>query len=174
MSALVAKELQEQNRILEQLVGNYILDKFYPIGSIYTSTNNVNPSAIMGGTWEQLKDRFLLGAGDTYEAGATGGSDAHSHTHDLWADIYMFGEGTEHNLPPNNAIMMMKSKSHKTQSPFDYYLTDTDANGNHLLKRTTPTQNNPWYDKGTNVGGTIGETNALPPYLAVYMWKRVG
>ena len=56
----------------------------YPVGAIYMSVNSTSPSALFGGTWERLKDRFLLCAGDTYGAGATGGSAnavVVSHTH---------------------------------------------------------------------------------------------
>ena len=52
----------------------------YPIGSIYMSVNSTNPSTLFGGTWVQLKDRFLLGAGDTYTAGDTGGAASISYT----------------------------------------------------------------------------------------------
>ena len=51
-----------------------IFDDIYPVGSIYMSVNNTNPSNLFGGTWTQLKDRFLLGAGSTYTNGSTGGS----------------------------------------------------------------------------------------------------
>ena len=54
----------------------------YPVGSIYISVNNTNPSTLFGGTWVQLKDRFLLGAGDTYSNGATGGEAEHTLTID--------------------------------------------------------------------------------------------
>lgn len=50
----------------------------YPVGSIYMSVNNVNPSTVFGGTWEQIKDRFLLASGDTYNNGQTGGSATHT------------------------------------------------------------------------------------------------
>lgn len=45
------------------------------------SVNNTSPATLFGGTWVQLKDRFLLSAGDTYTAGNTGGSATNSHTH---------------------------------------------------------------------------------------------
>ena len=66
------------------------IDMIYPVGSIYMSINNTNPSLLFGGTWEQISDRFLLGAGTTYTNGNTGGSatvtltteqmPAHTHT----------------------------------------------------------------------------------------------
>lgn len=42
------------------------------------STNDVNPQSIFGGSWEQIKDRFLLSAGDSYKVGATGGEATHT------------------------------------------------------------------------------------------------
>ena len=61
----------------------------YPVGSIYLSINSINPGILFGGTWEQIKDSFLLAAGDIHEAGEIGGEETHtltveeipSHTH---------------------------------------------------------------------------------------------
>ena len=50
------------------------VDFIYPIGSIYMSVNSTNPGTLFGGTWSQLTDRFLLGAGNTYTNGNTGGA----------------------------------------------------------------------------------------------------
>jgi hypothetical protein len=44
------------------------------VGAIYKSTVATSPATLFGGTWEQIKDSFLLSAGDTYTAGDTGGS----------------------------------------------------------------------------------------------------
>lgn len=53
----------------------------YAVGDIYITTNSVAPSTIWPGTqWSQIKDVFLIAAGDTYAAGSTGGSSSHSHT----------------------------------------------------------------------------------------------
>lgn len=51
-----------------------VCNLIYPIGSIYLSVNSVDPSTIFGGTWEKIKDKFLLSSGDTYAVGTTGGS----------------------------------------------------------------------------------------------------
>ena len=55
------------NNAIAQLQRNF-LDKTYPVGSIYLSLNSTSPASLFGGTWKQIKDRFLLAAGDTYAA----------------------------------------------------------------------------------------------------------
>ena len=54
----------------------------YPVGAIYISTVSTSPASLFGGTWEQITNRFLLGAGDTYSAGSTGGEAEHTLTID--------------------------------------------------------------------------------------------
>lgn len=58
---------------------NSIFDSIYPVGSIYLSVNEVNPSTLFGGTWEQIQDKFLLGSGSVYENGDVGGGQAHNN-----------------------------------------------------------------------------------------------
>ena len=59
-----------------------ILNMTYPVGSIYISVNNTSPAVLFGGTWEQIQNRFLLSAGSSYSAGATGGEATHTLTID--------------------------------------------------------------------------------------------
>ena len=54
--------------------GKPLLNLVYPVGSIYWSSNNTNPGTLFGGTWTQIKDKFILAAGDYYSNGATGGA----------------------------------------------------------------------------------------------------
>ena len=67
-----------------------VIDAVYPIGSLYWSSKDTDPSTLFGGTSVQIKDRFVLACGDTYtSSGATGGassvtlsvSNMPSHTH---------------------------------------------------------------------------------------------
>jgi hypothetical protein len=139
------------------------LKRVYPVGAIYMSVEETSPAELFGGTWERLKDRFLLGAGDTYAAGATGGSDAHSHTHNLWADIYMLKDGS---TVRSNGVMYMKGKQHSKHSIMDYALQDNQSLSRKDLSGVS-------YQYGTNVDGSIEQANNMPPYLAVYMWRRV-
>lgn len=71
-----------------------LFNLIYPVGSVYISTNSTSPQTLFGGTWVQIKDVFLLSAGDTYSAGTTGGESTHkltanempSHTHSVTYD----------------------------------------------------------------------------------------
>ena len=126
--------------------GGITIDDVYPIGSIYMSVNSTNPSTLFGGTWVQLKDTFLLACGDTYSNGSTGGSaDAVvvSHTHDFT------NGGQAITVASNSAIF-----------------TNGFGTGSH------------WNGSNANTGtvassGESGTGKNMPPYLAVYVWKRV-
>lgn len=125
--------------------GTVSLLDVYPIGSIYMSVNNTSPATLFGGTWEQLKDRFLLGAGDTYTNGSTGGEATHTLTID---------EMPSHNHGIANFNSWGESG---TGSGYQYYNNKTDLMGNN----------------GTSYKGGDKAHNNMPPYLVVYIWKRV-
>lgn len=55
-------------------LSSQLLNLIYPVGAIYMSVNNTNPGTLFGGSWEQIKDKFLLSAGTTYGAGTSGGT----------------------------------------------------------------------------------------------------
>lgn len=116
----------------------------YPVGAIYLSVTDVNPAALFGGTWERIGGRFLLGADSTYAAGSTGGEASHTLTID--------------EMPKHN-----------------HEIDNLNAAGNATPYMTVQAQDKKGY--GGNVqtmfaGGGKAHNN-LPPYLAVYMWKRV-
>ena len=85
-TALSNAEESTQRRVgvLENTVGGSGYAEFknfmkyvYPVGSYYWSSNSTNPSTLFGGTWERIKDKFVLAAGDVYTAGTTGGEAMH-------------------------------------------------------------------------------------------------
>ena len=61
-------------------VHSAIVDLIYPIGAIYMSVISTSPATLFGGTWTQLKDKFLLGLGDTGTVEDTGGASSVSYT----------------------------------------------------------------------------------------------
>lgn len=119
-----------------------LLDLTYPIGSTYISVEDTNPSTLFGGEWEQLKDRFLLAAGDTYTAGVTGGEAEHTLTVD--------------EIPPHTH---QNKNSVRVVSGTTYYVPGLTTSGYDVV--TT----------GSTGGGKAH--NNMPPYLTVYMWKRI-
>ena len=132
--------------------GTTVLD-MYPVGSIYQTTSSTfNPQTAWGGTWERIKDRFLLAAGDTYTGGSTGGE----ATHNL----------TAQEMPKHTHTMRINNDaSSSTWSPaIGTYLTKVD----HV---TTSTKNYGGILAQDSAGGSQAHNN-MPPYLAVYIWKR--
>ena len=51
-----------------------LMKLIYPIGSIYWSGNSTNPATLFGGTWSQIKDKFIWAKGDNDTLNATGGA----------------------------------------------------------------------------------------------------
>ena len=165
-----------QTQLNERVKTSDLLDKIYPIGSIYMSTINTNPADLLGGTWVELQDRFLIGAGNTYELGATGGEATHvltvnempSHTHAQNAHSHTQAQH-RHNFEVGTGYYNDSYGGNNSKAP-----TGTQAsrvNGNYFnTSYTTPTINSTTATN-QNTGGGQAHNN-MPPYLAVYMWKR--
>lgn len=41
-----------------------LLDMFYPVGSLYFSTNYTSPASVIGGSWTQIENALLGATGD--------------------------------------------------------------------------------------------------------------
>lgn len=125
-----------------------IFELIYPVGSIYISTVSTNPNTLFGvGTWTQIKDTFLLAAGSSYSAGSTGGE----VTHKLSVS----------EMPNHQHRIIAYSGSGNDYSNIDAYLSFeyyTSMKG--------------WGGSTESTGGSQAHNN-MPPYLVVYMWKRV-
>ena len=60
---------------------NDLLNRVYPVGSIYMSVVNVSPASFLGGTWQAIEQgRMLMAAGSSWQAGTTGGAAYHALT----------------------------------------------------------------------------------------------
>lgn len=128
-----------------------LLDLIYPVGSIYTSANNVSPQTFLGGTWQQIQGRFLLAAdGATYPAGSTGGEAAHALT-------------AEENGPHAHAIYV------RLGSPGN---TSTEAITASAYNYASPAEDASMAAAIMSSSGSGQAHNNMPPYLAVYMWQR--
>ena len=132
----------------------------YPVGSIYLSTNNTSPASLFGGTWEQLKDRFLLGAGDSYAAGSTGGEATHK---------------LENAEMPRHGFHIVQNGdgigTAGTGNAAGAYMNNYGIGSYGDLGRGWNPAGGEYYPAGHYEGGNQPHNN-MPPYLAVYVWKR--
>lgn len=126
---------------------------FFPIGYIYITKSSTSPAGTFGGTWERIKDKFLLAAGGTYTAGSTGGSaDAVVVSHDHIEYGTNSGGAEDYRM------------AYKSETGTDYgiyYEPDGATVGSKgVFVRTLS-------------AGVDGTGKNMPPYLTVYMWRRV-
>lgn len=161
-------------------VATPIVLKAYPIGSIYMSVNEVDPSALFGGIWERIRGRFLLGESSTRTPGATGGAESinltvnqlPSHTHTV----------------PVHTHTATVSKAGKHDHEYNRTKSAAAGTARYTLQAGTGAEKTSTYDAGEhthtvtisnggggNTGGTGGgkAVSIMPPYLVVHMWKRV-
>ena len=132
----------------DKLDGRTIADimlTLYPVGAVYISANSTSPASLFGGTWESIGGRFLLGADSTYTAGSKGGE--------------AMSKIDNSNLP--NSIVMRYSNA------------SGGPGGGGLLASAVYTAGEVSGYVAVGTGQPNESFSNLPPYLAVYMWKRV-
>lgn len=147
-------------------------DKIYPIGSIYTSVVNTNPSTLFGGTWIRFSQgKVLVGVNESetefntvLKTGGSKNLQSHTHTgntgdngshqHDIYSG---YGDGGSYG---QDALVFKQALSGR-----NYYKAATGGvaflqfAGNHNHSFTT---------------GSAGSGNSqnLQPYMTVYFWRR--
>lgn len=133
-----------------------IIDKAFPVGKIVEFESDVDPNTLYNWQkWEQIKDRFLIGAGGSYALGGTGGEATHTltfdempnHQHNLPGHVYQWGNDAG-NVNIANAVAQ-----------------SGESSGNRLF-----TYQGEW--NYTEFAGESQPHNNMPPYFAVNMWKR--
>ena len=125
-----------------------LFNMIYPVGSIYISVNNTNPSLLFGGTWEKIEDTFLLASGTNYATGTTGGEATHTLT---------TNEIPSHSHREANSTVVYNDSSSNRFA--------TSGSGTKISLATN-------LDINTNSTGGGQAHNNMPPYLAVNIWKR--
>ena len=190
----IVKEYIETNT--DYVSKTEILDKTYPIGSIYISTSSTNPGNLFGGTWQNYgQGRTLVGIDSSQSkfatVNATGGnstvklttanlpshnhsipslsgstSSSGSHSHTAWVYINQSGYGTT--IPVNSHFLEWGGAGWTGDTLYDRNVGSfpTNASGGHTHSITT----------NASTTGSTGSTTAFDvqnPYVVVYMWKRV-
>lgn len=160
-----------------QRVWSKVLDKTHPVGSLYWSSNSTNPGTLFGGTWVQIKDKFILAAGDKYGNGTTGGSaDAVvvSHTHSIpKLSGTATGGNHRHSAAVPNAFMASGGSGSRNVIPGypssgsgQYDLVVNVANSGNLSMSVSTNAST------TGSQGVSGAGKNMPPFETYYCWKR--
>ncbi len=143
----------------------------YPVGAIYMSTASASPAELFGGSWERIKDAFLLSAGDTYAAGATGGEAAHTLTagempsHRHWISDAAYDDGNMSYSGQN------RQDNGLAADAGSYNANDACKTGGRYSAWAGGTAGASGKGSGASASATTAHNN-MPPYLAVYVWKR--
>lgn len=181
-----------------------VTNKLWPIGSIYTSVNNVNPGTFFGGVWNRFAEGKTIfgvqsngadgdftytesGRGSKTHLHSTGGhalsvQEIPSHVHGLEGakatsktltgtteSLYTANQGNY----SNGIVKSIKTSNRQYQ---------TDGTSTNAWKQLTvnATHDHPLSGNTTSVGsgashghGNTGSSSNLPPYVMVYMWRRI-
>ncbi len=154
-----------------------LLDKVYPVGSIYMSMKTTSPASFIGGTWQRLASRFLYGGSELKEyttADQDGASSvtlttanmpAHTHTRgtmDITGSVkYIMTDAESSQYTCSGAFSTIGAPRSRSW---------TGTSGNELRGFSFNASNN-WSGATSSVGsGTAFDI--LPPYQLVNIWYR--
>lgn len=162
----------------------------HPVGSYYISDKEDNPGSLFGGNWELVKDVMLIGAGNKYVAGSTGGNATHTLSKDEMPS-HNHGEsgGHTHSRGTMNItgwIDIPKANnewSYGKSSGALYHSSGSEGGNKSSWGGTCPRVNldasRSWTgstsSNGNHTHSTEGSSKAfsiLNPYRAVYIWRR--
>lgn len=126
----------------------------------WVSDDPTSPASFIGGTWERIKDSFILAAGDTYAAGSMGGEANHTLANDempTHAHIVTAYNNYDWNVKAGLGLGETFTSSHRIDITSSQSI-GTDTGRGYL---------------GTNTSGGGQPHNNMPPYYCMYAWKRV-
>lgn len=138
-------------KVLNNFVGDYVRDLFYPVGSYYeTSDTSFNPNTAWGGTWvKEIAGQVHVSAGTGYSvSGAnTNTSDGGEKTHTL----------TVNEMPAHNHSLALSGGSTTgSYMTYSYGSEKQSYSGTEFI---------------ANTGGGQAH-NIMQPYIVVNRWHR--
>lgn len=122
-----------------------------PIGSIFLTVSNDNPSKYFGGTWEKISGGFLWGCSTSIDNNLMSSSVGHAKSFDTTLTIDQIPSHT------HGVYGAMSGNTWQiTNYGNDWQLTTKDWNANML----------------TYTGGSKGHSHDIP-HIGVWVWKRI-
>ena len=131
-----------------------ILNKVFPVGSLYLNINSTSPSSLFGGTWEKLPEGYALWTATSGAGGviASGLPNIKGRVHGLW------GCRTFDHSPEASDSLWLGSQ-----------ITEGSAGGNGWKMYLHDVQ----LDASMS-SGIYGNYNIVqPPAYKIYAWKRI-
>lgn len=163
-----------------------ILDFVHPVGSIYMTMNNQNPSTLFGGTWVRWGEgRVPVGVSENDSDFGTvekiGGEKKHQLTtdempaHDHKGTYTNTRHSIIHTPKPNDQVILVQSGTDAFE--VTYKQTESSETVQSSGVSIRPTQDIDYTEKvtalyGVPSQGESGAHNNLQPYITCYMWKR--
>ena len=127
-----------------------VVERDRPVGSLYISENSTSPAELFGGTWERIEGKFIMGAGDTYPAGSTGGE----------AKVAITVEQMPRHKHDWIGVM------NKRKGEIDHSNYAPDISEDYLVSSYNS-------KAGVQYAGEGKPHNNIPPYYSMYIWRRV-
>lgn len=177
--AKMSKYIKEQLEVYK----NAILLDAHPVGSYYWSNVNENPEKLFGGVWKQVKDTFVIAAGDTYKVGAADLKAMDEIKAESGTETVTLSEanlpgllcgagvpnefltGTDDAGDPKYSYKMQRHRVNLDVGTGDYYIFA----GKGLGEKTASADdaNLKWYE------GNSEAFSIMPPYRVAYCWIRI-
>lgn len=120
----------------------------HPVTTLYWTSDPRNPGDVYGGTWKQIKDRFILAAGDTYSNGATGGN----------ADTTLAVDNLPSHSHSFTPVGSVSAHSHGLSS-HTHSFSWSGSHGHNVVYSTNPNMIEVYYWKGQE-NGIVGNSVA--------------
>lgn len=149
-----------------------IINKIYPVGSIYMSVSSTNPSTLFGGTWAAWgSGRVPVGINtsdsDFNTVEKTGGNKTHTHT--VGAHSHSLdGSNAYAQVNYTGARAYLKGRTRSSWTP-----TDGLSGMSTYSQKPSMTWGADVYGQTQNSSSfNSGSSSSLQPYITCYMWKR--
>lgn len=126
----------------------------------WASDDPTSPASFIGGTWERIEGKFIMGASDTYQAGSTGGEAEHTLT-----------EGELPNITGNFDFQSDGNSQGIVTGAHGVFSLGQMSTGGFRPNNKTDESN---CSRQIRMSfGSNSPHNNIPPYYSAYIWRRV-